>query len=223
MHYHLEIIMPPTSDIESAIEQIMKPFSENERDEDGDYNKHAFWDFYVIGGRWAGEKQICTFDKDKMDAFYKDLKEAEITVSGFTAGKQEIAPTSQIPMVDEMWRKHFPEGGAICPLFKHYNDQYKNSDGWPDIMSVGQTPKNLTASHVIIAGESYMDDGTLEAKTMISDSFWNGVSHVDSKWDGLVTSVIEKHNDGLKNAKDEYKVKHIVKDDWVCVTIDYHN
>jgi hypothetical protein len=58
-------------------------------------------------------------------------------------------------------------------------------------MSLKDMPTGLTASHVIVAGPSYMDDGTLEAKHMIQESMWNGVSHVDSKWDGTVQSDIE--------------------------------
>lgn len=40
MHYHLEIIMPPTEDIEGAVAQILKQFNEQpkETDEDTQYN-----------------------------------------------------------------------------------------------------------------------------------------------------------------------------------------
>jgi hypothetical protein len=35
MHYHLEVILPPTDDVQAAITQIMAPFDEN-RDRDDD-------------------------------------------------------------------------------------------------------------------------------------------------------------------------------------------
>ena len=61
MHYHCEIILPETDDIESAIASVLAPFNENGRN---DYcpDHHAFWDFYAIGGRWSGANpgDICT-------------------------------------------------------------------------------------------------------------------------------------------------------------------
>jgi hypothetical protein len=29
MHYHLEIVMPPTADVDAAVTQILAPFNEN--------------------------------------------------------------------------------------------------------------------------------------------------------------------------------------------------
>ncbi len=49
MHYHLEIILPPTEDIEKAIAEILQQFDENEEE-----NTNSFWDWYQIGGRYTG-------------------------------------------------------------------------------------------------------------------------------------------------------------------------
>jgi len=52
MHYYLEIIMPEPEDVEKSVAEIMEPFRE-----DGDGTSgERFWDWYVIGGRWSGEK-----------------------------------------------------------------------------------------------------------------------------------------------------------------------
>jgi hypothetical protein len=67
-HYHLEIIMPRTADISKSIEEIMLPFSENE-EENEDHSGHSFWDFYVIGGRWAGAKERCTYNTNALEQF----------------------------------------------------------------------------------------------------------------------------------------------------------
>src|SRR5690606_37139862 len=124
------------------------------------------------------------FPEDRMEAFYAELKDRKETVSGIQAGKQELSPASQIPRVDEVWRKHFPEGGAVCPLFAHYQNRYENSRGEPDICRLKDLPPVLTASHVMI--------GSDEGRTvfMIQESQWNGVTHVDAKWDGKVLSAI---------------------------------
>jgi hypothetical protein len=224
MHHHLEVIMPPTENIEEALNQILEPFNEQGKDEDGNPNQHAFWDWYVIGGRWAGMKLETTLDPKKKDEFFAELEKRKVTVSGIQAGKHKLQPESQIPMVDALWCEFFPDSPLkICPFFDHFNNQYKNSDGFPDIMRLKDVPPSLIASHVIIAGPHWKDNGNLEAKHMVQDSIWNGVTHVQAKWDGSVHAAIEEHKKRLENAKPEYAAKHIPQDDWLVVTVDYHS
>lgn len=225
MHYHLEVIMPPSNDIQATLEEILKPFSENERDNE-DYSGHAFWDFFVVGGRWAGTKESCTYDSDKLEQFYKQINEAKITVSSVQCGKRELQPSSQIPVVDKMWNDLFPtENGEItpCPIFAHSNNQYDgNSLISCDICRVDEIPDSLNCSRVIIAGLSY-DDSVIEAKFMFCEDQWNGVNHMPIDWDGNVKNAIEKYVKTLSTYKEDYKEKLIPKPNWICVTVDYHS
>jgi len=215
-HYHLEIIMPPIIDVEAAIEQIMKPFSENEEEAN-----HAFWDWYVIGGRFAGVK--LNYDETKLESFHAWLKEERITVSGVQCGKQELSPADQVPKVDAKWAEMFPESGlTVCPLFSHYQDQYKNNLQHPDVMRLGDVSKDLKAFAVIVASKKYQSE-ELEAEFMIHESVWNGVTHIDAKWDGLVASALKMHTDKLAGYREEYRNESTPADDWLCVTVDYHN
>lgn len=50
-HFHLELIMPPTKDVEEAVETVLAPFSEHLEAED---RRPKFFDWYIIGGRWDG-------------------------------------------------------------------------------------------------------------------------------------------------------------------------
>lgn len=209
--------MPPTKNVEEKVKEIMEPFYEGEEE-----NTEPFYDFYVIGGRYSGEKLTQTLDKKKVDKFFKELKKQKITVSGFQAGKQEISPAEQIPLVDKIWDDLFPEIGGACPFFKHYNNQYQNKVSYPDIMKVKDIPEKLKCNKVIVATLNY-DETKFKANTMIDDSCWNGVSWNDTKWDKEVKSVIKKHNDSFKNANKDYAKKRIVKDNWIAVTVDYHN
>ena len=216
MHYHLEIVMPPVADVKATVEEIMKPFSESEEDA-----SNAFWDWYVIGGRFAGAK--LNYDKTKEDAFYAWLKEEGVTVSGVTCGKQELSPKTQTAKVDAKWAEMFPESGLmICPLFSHYHDQYEDSLHPPDVTRLGNVGKDLTASAVIVASATFDGKG-IEANFMIHESMWNGVTHVDTKWDGLLFSAIKMYKDKLDSYKPEYREKHTPTDDWLCVTVDYHS
>ena len=65
MHYHLEIIMPPTKDVEEAVRQVLEEYSESWTDEDGNPSSRAFYDYYVIGGRYSGEKLQAGLDQSK--------------------------------------------------------------------------------------------------------------------------------------------------------------
>ena len=213
MHYHLEIIMPPVENIESAIEEIMQPFDENNED-----NRHSFWDWYQIGGRYSGSKLESLVPQEQLDAFYAELKNRKVTVSGFTAGKQEISPASQIPMVDELWREICPGSSDVCPLFNHSGQCKKDYD----ICTLDKMPELLSADAVIIAAPNYNESG-LEAKHLIHKSIWNGVSCIDTKFNGNVKTSINDYINKLENYKDEYKEKYSPREDWLIVTVDYHS
>ena len=220
MHEVLEIVMPQVENIEESVAQIMAPFSDHL--EDDEYCGHSFWDFYIIGGRWAGHKLTAGLDKDKLDSFYADLKDKEVTVSGLQCGKQEIAPASQIPMVDKIWSSCFPEyTGRACPLFNHANNQYENDCLYGDVLRIKDVPDGVSCSRFIVANYDYKDE-KLEAKTMLSTDIWNGVNHEKTDWNGMLRTALDKHISGLRHYKQEYKDKNTPTDDWIVVTVDYH-
>lgn len=226
MHYRLEIIMPPTEDIVQAVETILKPFDENNEDEEGKMER--FWDWWEIGGRYAGMKFKESFDEKKLDMFCEWLVEEKITVSGIVFGKETLNPSSQIEKVDKKWNEMFPSDKFVpCPLFDHSNTE--NTPG--DIIRLDKISERTTAYRAIIASPSFVYDdvlkkgeytGKLEAKAMISKGIWNGVSFVETNWDGRVKSFLDKFIEKYPNATDEYKNAHIPKGDWLVVTVDYH-
>jgi hypothetical protein len=229
MHYHCEVIMPKTKDIQGDLESILAPFQENMgEDEDVEWisERYSFWDFWVIGGRWAGTKETCIYDKDKIDAFYAELEKRNVTVSEVQCGKSELSPASQIPMVDELWCAFFPtETGEIvpCPIFAHSNNQYDSDTCIAcDICCLEELPKTLTCSRVIIAGPDF-DGNKVEAKYMLCDDMWNGVNFVPVTWDGKITTALEMFKEHLSTYAEKYKQKYTPKPDWLCITIDYHS
>lgn len=226
MHSHCEIIMPKTKNIGAAIDSILEPFSENKN-----YSDNSFWDFYVIGGRFAGQKEMCNYDSNKLDDFYKALNEKKITVTGLQCGKQTINPPEQIPEVDKLWNEFFPtENGEIvaCPIFSHSNDQYDSDDLIScDICRVEEIPPKLFAARVIIAAPTIMEpkykENKIEAVFMTCQNIWNGVNFEDTGWDGNVLTALETHKKKITHYKEEYKQKITPQPDWLCVTVDYHS
>ena len=230
MHYHCEIIMPPVAEeqVEAAVASIMKAFDENPeaedaeyfcKDEEGDddpykwpYNPHAFWDWYVIGGRWSGEKLKRSLDSEKFKAFCEEFDRRQFTVSGVTAGKQDLNPDSQIEAADALWREHFPDTIDQCPLLDHAGDRLPG-----DLGTLGECPKELTACRVIIADA----EGT--TLWMVEDSVWNGTNFQETSWSGKVWDAIDQWEGRLKDAKEEYRVPKMPSDEWLAVTVDYHS
>src|ERR1700756_1074148 len=171
MHYHLEIVMPPTDDVNAAVTQILAPFDENAETSEYHSTNHAFWDFWNIGHRWSGAKLMAVLGKDRISDFHATLTKAGITVSGLQFGKQTLKPSDQAEKVNMMWRDAFPDSPVReCPIFDNYKGDYG------DVMPLRDCRQDMTCDHVIIAGPKY-DRSGLEAKYMVMESVWNGVTH----------------------------------------------
>lgn len=225
MHHHCEIIMPPSNNISEDIKKIMAPFDENPHENEDEDTSQGFWDWYIIGGRWAGTKETCRHDPNKISAFNAELNRAGVTVSGIQCGKQELSPASQIPFVDKLWNDMFPtQNGEIvsCPLFNHSNNQYNSNDLLGcDIATLDDLPEKLNCSRVIIAGPNYKDD--LAVSFMLCEDIWNGVNHMPIDWDGTVQTALAQFKETLSAYRKEYREKVTPQNNWLCVTIDYHS
>lgn len=223
MHYVLEVIMPPVKDVKEALDQVMDQFCE-------DGNANGWWDWWVIGGRWAGTKEMDGFDGGRLTEFKDELEKMKVTVSGIQCGKPTLEPKSQQAKVDKLWRKFFPEAkNKKCLLFSHSGDQYSSEEWSPgDVMELGKVSSESTASRVIIAGpDEYADkegdQGKMRAQFMLSQDIWNGTNHEETTWGGNVLEAVEKYKDRLKGYKEDYREAKTPKDDWIVVTVDYHS
>lgn len=225
MHAHCEVIVPPTDHIEDAIESVMRPFDEN-----SDESKHSFWDFYVIGGRFAGNKLVAKYDKEKIEEFYQWCRDEKITVSGLTCGKEEIKPVSQVATVDAKWNEMFPSDEPVpCPLFRHSNDQYaKGTNGTlaGDISTLFDASE-VKCHRIIFCGPSWEAStggrtGPLEATFMLCEDQWNGVNYMPIGWDGKVSSAVAAIEKEIENYKKKYRELLTPRDNWLAVTVDYH-
>lgn len=230
-HYLLEIVMPPTDDIEGAVERIMEPFREGGEGDEGDEALPGFWDFYVIGGRFAGSKMESGLDPVKLAEFRQWLIDQKVTVSALQFGKQSLSPASQIAKVDAKWDEMFPRNPPVpCPLFAHSNDQYGRERGTmpDDVMPLGMMPAGYKCSRVIVACPGYSQtsgtwDGPVKAEFMVTNGVWNGVNHMPVAWDETFQGAIEMHRKRLESYADKYRATNEPKADWLVVTVDYHS
>lgn len=239
MHYHCEIVLPPCEDVENAIASIMEPFDESPSEPNEDHDRqHAFWDWHVLGGRFAGVKAEQAYDKAKLDEFYQWCTDEKVTVSGLQCGKQELKPATQIPKVDAKWNEMFPrqDGKLVaCPRFHHSNNQWAHGiEGMieGDICRVDEA-LHVTCARVIFAGPSWVCGdkegdagsytGPLKAEHMFCEDIWNGVNFVTTNWDGKLSTAIDMYRKHLERYKDEYRRVIEPHDDWQVATVDYHS
>ena len=99
MHHHVEVLLPPTpiDEVEDLLETVMAPFDEEWKDENGDRNCHAFWDYYLIGGAWKDAK------RDAMEQHApKEALKAEL--AGKPAGHFDICPLRLVPEAMSCYR-----------------------------------------------------------------------------------------------------------------------
>lgn len=217
MHYHLEIIMPPTDDIEAAVKEILAPFDENLDHADENRNGYPFWNYWKIGGRWSAAKLIHSLGQKRIDAFQEGLSERHVTASGVQFGKPTLSPADQIELVDRLWQEAFPESGLRqCPLFDHYKGQET------DIMRLGSVAHDLECSHLIVAGPGWQE-GTLAACTMLQQRTWNGVTSQETTWDGTLGAALATHAEKCAHYREEWRAKHEPQPEWLVVTVDYHS
>jgi len=232
MHYHCEVIIPPTEldKIQPAISALLAPFDETSDDESV---LHPFWDFWVIGGRWAGTKIPAGCDKEKLDEFYDWMKREGVTVSGLQCGKQELSPATQITKVDAKWNEMFPGADGqpkLCPIFRHSNDQF--GDGlegtMPGDICELRDALEIECQRIVFAGPSFVSDanawtGPLEATFMLCTVEWNGTNYMKVDWDGKVGSAVEQLRKHARHYGEEYKARIVPQNDWLSITVDYHS
>lgn len=207
-HYIAEIVLPPDVPIVKGVKDVMDYF----KDED---NGHAeWWDFYIIGGRFSGNKIESSIDPKRLEAFKEHLVEIKVTVHALTAGNPSLYPTSQIKMVDALWREWFPGCGDACLLFSHARDQYRK-DGYysDDVCKVSEVHERLQCDRLIVA--RIFEDKLYPARMLVT-SLYNGVEWQGTEFDGNVKRGLQAIND------DKYR-KNSMTPDFNVITVDYHN
>ncbi len=216
MHFHLEIIMPPTDKIEEEISHILAPF-----DEGNEESRNAFWDWYQIGGRWTGTKdgfdpasdennvercELCNGTGFRTDNVGETARAAEPTYTCNSCGKWQEGGT---------WT-HSEFGAGKHLKWPTQWAQYKG-----DIMLLRDVKPDQKAFRVIIAGQNHAGTG-MEAVFMAAKDNWNGVSFDESKWDGSLADAIAKHKARAAHYTPAYAEKVTPTDEWIAVSIDYH-
>jgi hypothetical protein len=208
----LEVIMPPTDDVEKQLEEILYRFDSN--NEDGGYQ---FFYWYQIGGHWSGHKLAHVLGSDGISSFKELLRKREIKVSDIQSGEPTLVDAENERIVQKLWLEHFPDSPVKrCPLL----DNLKNTP--LDIMTVASLPDTLYADRVIVSwGQKY--EGRLYPWFMYCREFWTGCNSQQTAWGGKVKTALEDYQKSITNCKREWVENYCMKPDWLAVTVEYHD
>ena len=222
-HYHLEIIMPPTDDVDAAVTKIMAPFNENPPEEAKVDSLPPFWDFWQIGGRWTGAHDPSYIPEDdprnhetcflcggtgfRRDDAGEKARERDPTYTCNGCGTYDNETKA--------WKHILPTPGVAIK----WPTQWVRFGG--DVAKFGDVPDDFTAARVIFAAPNYKDE--LAATSMFSDKIWNGCNRERTTWNGTFLGAIRLHRDAIKHYSDEAKERVTPYLDWLVVTVDYHS
>ena len=230
MHFTLEVVMPPTDDVQAVLDKYMAEYAEEIRDDDGSdtwtRNVNGFYDWYQIGGRFSGTKLTTSLGPDRIEAFVRELQDREVTVSGIVCGKQTLQPANQIVEVDALWKERFPDSGLDkCPLFDHSNSEDSVLTG--DVLPLGSLPDEVLDMKVcrlaIVPREKNPDTTWFTFEYMVADELWNGATWQKTTWDGTIRTALADWKEYVeKNYREEYKEFVLPQSDWLVVTVDCH-
>ncbi len=204
MHNHVELIMPPSPvvEIQERVRELLYPLSQSAAEMAGTTGR--LYDWYQIGGRFAGTKMSLRLDPERLHKFRQELYGEAFTndTRPVLLGQQRFWGTPDLPTVDALWRKWFPEEEAgACPLFDHY------PTGDQDICRVDRIPDNLTAHAVVVGNE---DKVVFQLHTEIWDSTRSEFQ--DTDFDGSVLNALRQGRAcGVEPSKN-----------WLAVTLDCH-
>ncbi len=200
MHFHVELIMPPTPliEVDKRVGRVLSPLQRMP----GKYDWLYAW--YRIGGRFAGDKLYLRLDPERLRQFRQELYSDAFTKgTDFEQIGLGLWSVDDIPKVDALWRKWFPEDEV---------GKYPGSPDYPagdqDICRVDQIPDKLTAYAVVVANE---DKVIFLRRADIYDSTKHEFQ--DTGFDGSVlTALRECRAEGFEPPPD-----------WLVVTLDCHN
>lgn len=125
MHYHLEIVMPPTEDVQTAVSQILEPFSRHRQD-----SSSPFWDWWEIGGRFADAKN--GMNVTRFDQMPADFQCFRLIIGMQWDGSLEAAFMlsrefwNGITFQNAAWNGNIVEGLELhANRLKMYSDEYR--------------------------------------------------------------------------------------------------
>ena len=159
----------------------------------------------------------CEIVMPPLEGFYKTVEDAVEAV---------IGPYAQSNHGRE------PEGWKSRLFYDYYQigGQWRGTKselGCTDRVSRGtiqlkDIPEDLTASHVIVAVVDYEGTG-FRARRQYMKSVWNGLNWQKTAFDGPVRDALDTYLAEVEEYVPASRAEITPADDWLVVTVDYHD
>ena len=157
---------------------------------------------------------------------YKEQALGDLYDSISEAAEAIIGPYSQSNQGRE------PEGWKSRLFYDYYKvggawSGRKTELGCTDFVSrstihLKDIPEDLTASHVIVAVVDYEGTG-FRAYMQYMKSVWNGLNWQKTAFSGYVSDALKEYREAIAEYLPVYREKMNPQDDWLVVTVDYHD
>ena len=134
------------------------------------------WDWFVIGGRWSGEKLLAKLDKDRLKAFWVEFKKRGYGWPSAEHSDEERRRDSQA-----LFMEFFPDFKGEIPVWR---DQYKREGGEGDVAKVEDLPETLSCHTLILPGKRRAEVLQIEE--------WNGKDFVKTAFKGDVVAELKR-------------------------------
>ena len=215
---HLEVVIPPTDDVETAVADAMATFHvTNDRCTD------RFWESYVIGGRWSSVKLESMLEASRFQSFMDDLDRYPVEADVSPGELPKIVRPRDRRKVDRVWRKWFPTLSVdVCPYFQHFQARYSGRAVWPNVVKVGELGPVLRASRTLIVVPTSIGDLNATGPVVFALFIAGVTGGRDAPWDGDVNRAIREHGEMCRASDGAGKFDLVAPvDDWLVVTVDY--
>ena len=218
MHSHTELITPlpnqEYSEILHIAEICLGAYSYENN------SIHAFYDWYQVGGRFKYRKLVQNQSEEEIKEFTSAAKDIDNNFSDITNIINE-RDKKQINKLKQIWKKTFPDKDENCPFINKLSRKHDETecyvDHFPYLTALGETPKNLDLGTILFTTPdrciSFIFPDQLK---LIFDKPIDSVPHTIKHALLYYEKVIDRLWPGQKE-------RLTPNDEWIALTIDYHN
>ena len=159
----------------------------------------------------------CEIVMPRLDGFYKTVEEAVEAVIGPYAQSNE--GREPVGWKSRLFYDYYQIGGQWRGTKSELGCTDRVSRGTIQLKDI---PEDLTASHVIVAVVDYEGTG-FRAYMQYMKSVWNGLNWQKTAFSGYVSDALKEYREVIADYLPVYREKMNPKDDWLVVTVDYHD
>lgn len=133
------------------------------------------WDWFVVGGRWSGDKILGKLDPEKVKAFFIEFEKRGYNWTSSQHSDEERRRDSS-----NLFMEFFPDFKGEIPVWR---DQYRHEGGEGDVCKVADLPETFSCHTLIFPGKHRAE--------VLQTEEWNGEKFVKTPFKGDVVAELK--------------------------------